>query len=136
MNNAQRIQNAITWIDKLLTTRMKQGQQELGNSKTGTLLPWSRLQGTRCLISPRSQQFQGAGPCSLGLHDSFGIFRDTKAEFEDDKVGSEQRFGLTELNDEADFTFKQIAKRIIDRPHCYFRPGVAKGIRAHYKKAA
>ena len=135
MNNAQRIQNAITWIDKLLTTRMKQGQQELGNSKTGHC-----CLGVACKVLGVPYRHEASSSKelvpALGLHNSFGIFRDTKAEFEDDGLGSEQTFGLTELNDEADFTFKQIAKRIIDRPHCYFRSGVAKGIRDHYKKAA
>ena len=119
MNNAQRIENAIKWIDKLRTTRMKQGKGRLGDSKSGYC-----CLGVGCKVI--GIQYSSSSEDAPQLIEFAGLL---------DEMGETDHFkgyGLAHMNDDLGYSFNQIAKEIIANPEAYFTPAVAKGIRRHY----
>ena len=132
MNNQQRAENAIKWIETLLKTRMKQGKGELGNSKRGYC-----CLGVGCKVLGVNYDPDEASDKdfseSVGLWDEEGRAYDS----EQDKPISAWVLGheaLTALNDDVQFTFNQIAKRLISQTDEYFKPEVAKLIKKHFEE--
>ena len=119
MNNAQRIQNAIKWIDKLRTTRMKQGKHRLGDSKNGRCCLGVGCEALGVKYSPDSSDSEEL-KMSVGLLSKIG------------RTVDETESPLVVLNDVRGFSFKEIAQVLIANPELRFTPAVAKGIKRHY----
>jgi len=121
MNNTEISQHAITWIDRLLVTRFKQGRQHLGDKKGGFC-----CLGLGCYINGLSYNAAGAlntdFTALVGLSHMSGIHnKDTDDTFR----------ALVCLNDRGN-SFNFIAKAMKAEPEAYFTPEVAKLISEHY----
>ena len=123
MNDIQLItNNAINWIDTLLSTEEKQGQRVLGNSQVGFCCLGLGCHTLKLLYNSSdtgSDDFAN----SVGLHNTFGqpISYATGLN------------SLVELNDILRVSFKEIGKVLIQHPDYYFDENVAEGIQKHYK---
>lgn len=123
MNNKERTANAITWIERLLVTRFKQGRDELGNKESGFC-----CLGLGCYISKIDyNDWQGT---NLQFQDHVGLEAEDGLYITPAKTPIYGR-GLAALND-AGQSFKAIAQDIIAEPHRYFKPKVASGIKQHF----
>ena len=131
MNNQQRAENAILWIDTLLKTRMKQGTEQLGDSRGYCCL------GVAC--KKLSVPFNPEDTSSpylieiLGLHTLDGHAKHPKTKEVLAPAPNLSVACLTDLNDNQDYTFRDIAKHLLEATDFYFRPGVAKLIKKHYR---
>lgn len=124
MKTEQKVKNAITWIDGLKNTRVRQGRGELGDSKTGYCclgygckrlgIPYNKWDEV-------SEEFQ----FEVGLKGDHGIF-------DGEYVG--YYCSLTELNDDVGWSFRKISTFLKKRAKDVFIPEVAEGIIKHYKK--
>jgi len=120
MNNAKRIENAIEWIRRLGTTKMKQDTGQLGNRKQGFC-----CLGFGCYINKidyrhemgTNMDFQNI----VGLRNVSGVPNKIDLEL------------LTYLNDDLEFTFKEISIHLKKYPDAYFTPAVARGIQKNLR---
>jgi len=127
MNTTETAQHAITWIDRLLVTRLKQRTRRLGNKKTGFC-----CLGLGCYINKIDYMSE------LGVNQEFtetvGLISNEGSYH---KGGARQLNGRTliVLNDNGK-SFNQIAKAMKAEPEAYFTPEVAKLITEHYGESA
>ena len=119
MNNATRIENAIEWIRRLGTTKMKQGKGRLGNREIG-FCPL----GFGCFINgvpyDRDDMANSYFQNVVGLQNIYGCSNMNLPD-------------LVDLNDEQGYTFKSISGELNQHPAAYFIPAVAKGIQKHLR---
>lgn len=124
----QRIQNAITWIDTLLTTTAKQGTQQLGDAQLGYC-----CLGLGCFtldLEYVSQLgFNHAFINAVGLYSISGKPRYLTAA----GLPKSAQASLVYLNDRAQWSFKRIGEHLIQWAPYYFKAQVGQAIQAHYQ---
>ena len=124
MNNTEISNNAITWIDRLLVTRFKQGKKHLGNKVSGFC-----CLGLGCYINEIHYH------PGFGTNDEFaaavGLISRAGLHQEDIDFNNDSPRALTNLNDNGE-SFNFIAKAMKAEPEAYFTPEVAKIITEHY----
>jgi hypothetical protein len=117
----EKTKNAITWIDGLLETQEKQGYGMLGNSKGGFC-----CLGYGCYklgIDYFDERESDQRLVELtGLHDMYGTIISGYNNF----------VNLVELNDEAEYSFKEIANIIKENLRDVFTEDVAVELEKHY----
>ena len=126
----EKAQNAIIWIDQLAKTDLKQAKGELGEKNTGFC-----CLGLGCYLlkinydpsDPANTEFQK----SVGLSFESGKLKSSKYFDIDSSIELES---LTELNDEACFSFAQISEEIKKNLKQLFIPSVSKILIEHYSK--
>jgi hypothetical protein len=123
MNNQDKAENAIKWIDGLLKTRVKQGIEELGDSSSGYC-----CLGYGCKVL--GLDYDPRGETSKSFSDSVGLM-DESGLFEESEIGAND---LTQLNDDIGYSFNKIAKFIKANANELFKKEVAKQIINHYQK--
>lgn len=127
LTSEQKAQNAITWIDGLSKTRVKQGQTQLGNSEYGYC-----CLGYGCMKlkipfdywESSSELFQK----SVGLLTEEGNSKEPLIE--NDYFYS----SLIDLNDGLDFSFRRMSTVIKKKALLLFEPAVAQIVYNHYNK--
>lgn len=129
----ERVANAINWIDGLSKTRVKQGEGELGDSKSGYCCLGYGCMRNKIPYDPReeySQEFQK----SVGLKTYAGEFTDVHNLGDIDDWGDPVEVdSLVELNDDHKLSFKEISEIIKQEADNLFIGKVAQGIKRHYK---
>jgi hypothetical protein len=129
----EQIQNAIKWIDELLTTQTKQGKGKLGNAETGFC-----CLGLGCSILDVPYQsedsFDDGLTIKVGLHDAEGGFFDERGDLLYLPFGTDSWSSLANAND-SEVSFRDIGKTMRDKPTTVFEQDVASGIIAHYKSS-
>jgi hypothetical protein len=133
MKNEQselRASKAIIWIDKLAKTRVKQGKEQLGDSKLGYC-----CLGYGCKVLKIDYCFNAGLSKSLmldiGLIDEAGAFEARAITIK----GCIMRVNsLTDLNDSAELSFRRISTFIKKNLGELFIPSVALILMKHYKK--
>lgn len=118
--------NAITWIDTLFKTDKPQAHKRMGDTQSGFCclgLGCWRLGIAYYSDDISSRKFSRA----VGLDNSLGA----PTIYHDESVGSIK--SLVSLNDEAQYNFSQIARRLVNHPDWYFKPNIAEGIKKHYE---
>src|SRR5690606_34916400 len=127
MTAQEKANNAIKWIDELLTTKEKQGTNMLGNSVNGYC-----CLGIGCKVLDIDffsvDAVSGFLSQKVGLFDNAGSFKNIKNKyfvFNGIKGYKEHADTLTGLNDLTDFNFRRIAKMIIKHLDKLFIPEVA-----------
>ena len=134
MNNRDRANNAIIFIDELDTTDKKQGKGRLGNDEMGYC-----CLGIGCKVLETKNYDPNQGSSHelaemSGLYSSFGSYIKLDGNATNDRVTG--REGLVCLNDGLKYTFKQIAERLRTHPRRYFKGTVGAMIAKHYRDAA
>ena len=126
-----KIANAIKWIDALKSGEYKRGKSRLGNKEDGYC-----CLGVGCLIT--STKFNNSDESSstfqkvVGLTDECGRINSKGVLLPTPNYFPYTAFFLTELNDQTELTFPQIADIIVNHTDTLFEPDVAKGVAAHY----
>ncbi|MDC7249160.1 MAG: hypothetical protein PQJ49_04500 [Sphaerochaetaceae bacterium] len=129
----QRVENAIRWIDGLKKTRVKQGQGELGDSKSGYCCLGYGCMRNKVPYDPR-EEYSNEFQKSVGLKTYAGEFSDVYTLGGIDDWGDPiEADSLAELNDDHKLSFKEISGIIISQADLLFIGEVAKGIKRHYK---
>lgn len=123
MKTKTQIENAIKWIEALLSGEYKQGKYKLGNPKKGFCC-W----GLGCYIVGR--EFQGSDVWDNEFYNDIGLNHHeaqiTPKFYKHDS--------LVTVNDETIAGFKRIGKYLIKHASTNFNPEVAKGIEKHFNK--
>lgn len=123
MEDIQEItQNAIIWVNTLLSTEEKQGQGTLGNSFSGYCclgLGCKTLEVPFDSFNTQSDEFA----TTVGLYGSLGEPMSDEYTLKD----------LAALNDEYQYGFHEIGEHLIEFVDSYFKPDIAKGIKEHFK---
>lgn len=122
MKTEQKVKNAITWIDGLKNTRLRQGKGELGDSKTGYCClgyGCKRLKIPYDSLDEISEEFQ----FNVGLKDEEGLFTGESISYFN---------SLVDLNDVAKWSFRKISTFLKKRAKDVFIPEVAEGLIKHY----
>ena len=128
MNTANKVANAIKWIDGLLVTRYKQGKNMLGNKEIGFC-----CLGYGCHILDidysYAMGFNSDFAENVGLNHEEGLFLPSEPSGRGVPCSS-----IGGLNDQAGWTFNQIAKFMISRDFSMFEDNVAGKLVEHYKR--
>ena len=126
LTNKAKAANAILWIDSLAKTKVKQCICELGNSENGyCCLGWA-LKKLRLPYDP-SESYDEGVVSHMGLLTQDGGF------IEVPEIPNIECNSLAELNDDYDFSFKQISNAIKGNLNILFEPKVASKLIRHYK---
>jgi len=130
----QQIKNAIIWIDRLKTTKLKQGSRQLGDSKHGYCCLGYGCKILKVPFNPN----HGTEPAfadKVGLDDDGGTFTGGGLRLNNRRptfVSSVE--SLMELNDDAGYSFRKISTFIKKNVDVLFIKEVAEGINKHYTK--
>ena len=127
MNNKDRAERAINWIDSLSVTTERQGTKELGDPVRGFC-----CLGYGCYIN--KLDYQAAGMYSVpfqdlvGLIGRYGLPKSLAVGLGYDKYTG----GLADDNDHG-ASFSEIATKLRTHPYRYLKAGVAKLVKDHYR---
>ena len=121
MNTETQINNAVLWIEKLMTADkdgIRQGARSLGDEELGFC-----CLGYGCFVTSTPYDPE---------HASSGEFQ--KAVGLKDEMGMSSGYGRScvAMNDRDGFTFSQIALQLNTFPYEYFEPSVAQRIKEHF----
>ena len=124
----EKAENAVKWINTLLTTELNQGRGALGDVESGFC-----CLGVGCYtLSINYDKYDGTDPDfsdTVGLLNEFGnptsagISNDTCTNFDD---------ALVSLNDLHGKTFRQIGYTLIEKPYKYFSEEIADQIEEYF----
>ena len=119
-------QNAITWINTLLTTNAKQDKCRLGGPRTGFC-----CLGLGCYTL--GIKYNTSDVASMQFKDAVGL-KQVEGQINynglDEKESQE---ALSYLNDHLNKSFVEIAHIILQNPDKYFYAQVAQGLKAHFQ---
>jgi hypothetical protein len=115
----EQAKNAVLWINRLATTRVKQGVEELGDSESGYCCLGYGCKILNVPYNPSNVDSDNLAD-KIGLISSMGEF-DTPLKYDSINEASM----LTELNDEAKYSFRRISTVIKSRVGEIFEPKVA-----------
>ena len=124
MEVKKQIENAIKWIDGLYSTDLKQGVYQMGNEEEGFC-----CLGYGCHIL--DIDFKSSDTDSDELKEAVGL-KSKIGRISGEFVGSKS--SLVGLNDETNYTFKQISEVLMERANAIFIPEVAQGIVSYYSR--
>ena len=113
--------NAIKWIDKLSTTRMKQGRLRLGGSKIGYC-----CLGVGCKVLGIEYRPEGVHSEKLKSEVGLRCLRGGGLRYDGELSD------LVALNDSRQLSFRKISTVIKNNLHELFIPEVAKELSQHY----
>lgn len=116
LTTEEKVQNAIKWVDELLTTDVKQGYGKLGDMSDGYCCLGLGCHTLGLQYDPDYYESWGFQKV-VGLRTAIGMFDQTS---------------LVTLNDLGDFSFKQIGEVIKKKYHSLFEEDVAKALDAHW----
>tara|TARA_R110000737_G_scaffold294039_1_gene300606 strand:+ start:1205 stop:1618 length:414 start_codon:yes stop_codon:yes gene_type:complete len=128
INANTQAEKAILWIDRLATTRVNQGREQLGDADSGYC-----CLGFGCKI--HGIEFDSEDPDSeifanmIGLRTNSGHFNTKFSNKHGDTADC-----LVDLNDNIQLSFRRISTVIKSRIGELFTPDVARKIDKHYKK--
>lgn len=111
----EQAQNAVIWIDELLTTEKKQGNGTLGSELFGFC-----CLGVGCTILNIPFSSNSASSPELKVETGMREYSDTSDKYE---------VRLSWLNDTEEYSFKKIGKIMQDNLKVYFKPEVAERIK-------
>tara|TARA_R110000796_G_scaffold168417_2_gene285372 strand:- start:4132 stop:4545 length:414 start_codon:yes stop_codon:yes gene_type:complete len=128
INANTQAEKAILWIDRLATTRVNQGREELGDADSGYC-----CLGYGCKI--HGIEFNSQDPDSEIFTNTIGL-RTNSGHFDTKFIN---QYGdtadcLVDLNDNIQLSFRRISTVIKSRISELFEPEVARKINKHYKK--
>lgn len=128
INANTQAEKAILWIDRLATTRVNQGREELGDADSGYC-----CLGYGCKILGVDFRKEDADSNEftqmIGLRTNSGHFNTNFSTKNGDTADN-----LVDLNDNLHLSFRRISTLIKSRISELFTPDVAKKINKHYKK--
>lgn len=119
----EKIQNAVEWIEALAADEYGQTTRVLGSLERGfCCLGVARHE---CFVKDSGDDLLSlAGARDMGLYSGFGRPCTIKKY--------DHLPALVSLNDEAGYTFPQIAQHLLSNLTAYFRPDVAEGIAEYF----
>ena len=117
-----KIQNAINWIEALLSGEYPQGAGVLGNAEIGYCC-W----GLGCFIV--GKKYEPKDGWDSELYKYIG-FKDTDAQLISHLKGA---FSLSLANDDAGVSFEDIARHLVVHADEQFEPEVAAALKDHFK---
>lgn len=114
-------ESAVIWINKLKTTRRKQGREMLGDSNTGYC-----CLGIACKVL--NIEFEYDDSLSMTLIGEIGLKTEEGDFIDEDGEG----YSLVDLNDTLYFSFKKIANKMKKVNFSMFNDEVAELLTNHY----